>query len=188
MEHEVKPCDKRIGPVQIIELIIFNVKWMLIPFYLGLGCVLAMYGYVFSKELVKTFQTIGTLDRDSVVLVALDFIDMGMIGNLIKLVCTGSYNSFVSKAHGYKNENVSSGTLKIKITTSMLTVGGIHILAKLLESHDTNESIKLYGALITVAVALAAIEYIHTKTEILEHNIQHAEKEGEKHETKPESH
>src|ERR1700685_3024264 len=90
----------------VIEKIIFNVRWLLIPFYFKLmwTLVLLMYTFFLKNEL-PTQQLIKTLED----------LDIVMIANLIKMIITGSYNSFVAKDHGYHNENMSSGVLKIKM-------------------------------------------------------------------------
>jgi uncharacterized membrane protein YqhA len=43
-----------------------------------------------------------------------------MIANLVKMIITGSYHSFVDKEHGFKGENANSGMLKVKISTSLI--------------------------------------------------------------------
>ena len=58
-------------------------------------------------------------------MVTLEDVDIVMIANLVKMIITGSYNSFVSKKHDDENEKVSSGMLKVKMSTSIMGVSAI---------------------------------------------------------------
>ena len=115
------------GIIRYLEIVLFNIRWFLIPFYFGLVAVLVFYGVAYFEELFKFLLNRGA-SMDDVKLFALDTIDIVMVANLIKLIITGSYNSFVSKNHGYTAENISSGELKIKIATSIVVLAMIHLL------------------------------------------------------------
>jgi len=49
-------------------------------------------------------------------------VDIVMIANLVKMIITGSYHSFIDKTHNEEIEKVSSGMLKVKMSTSILGV------------------------------------------------------------------
>src|SRR5208282_2964493 len=100
---------------KLVETLLFNIRWVLILFYLGLTLILFVYGYAFFKDIAELFSDIKNVTTKSMLLTVLDFGDIVMIANLIEMIITGSYNSFVSKDHGYKNKNISSGMLKIKM-------------------------------------------------------------------------
>jgi uncharacterized protein (TIGR00645 family) len=148
-----------------IERLLFNVRWALIPFYIGLVVVLFYYGFFYFKEVV---HYVAEPDKtiDGVKLFALDTIDIVMIGNLIKMIITGSYNSFVDKGHGYTNENVSSGQLKIKIATSVVVLSMIYMLKEFVAGVATWETIVhqsvLFAGFLIAAVVLSVIEYLHS--------------------------
>jgi len=112
----------------LIEAVIFKVKWVLPIFYLGLAIILLMYGYSFCCEIVDVVihQHGAAIDKMKIIL--LDFIDLVMVASLAKMIIAGSYNSFVTKDHGQPNENISSGMLKIKISTSILVVCSMDML------------------------------------------------------------
>ena len=103
----------------VIEKIIFSSKWLLIPFYLKLFWTLI-------KLLIHFFNE-GHLSNEDL-LSTLEDVDIVMIANLVKMIITGSYNSFVSKSHCDDSEKISSGGLKVKMTTSIVGVSSIHLL------------------------------------------------------------
>lgn len=178
MSHTVPISQSKV--VKLTERFIFNVKWILPLFYLGLMGVLLLYGYSFIKEIGHIFIESPHDGMDAMKVVVLDTIDIVMIANLIKMIITGSYNSFISKDHGYKNENISSGMLKIKISTSIIVVSSIHLLKSFISpTIDWNvifKQLDIYAAFLVSALVLGVLEYIHVKSEVLEHKLeQHRE-------------
>ena len=163
-------------PVKLAERTLFNIKWLLLPFYFGLAVVLFLYGWAYFNVLVESFHAPGN-DIDHMKLVVLDLIDAAMVANLIKMIVTGSYNSFISKEHGYKGENISSGMLKIKIATSVVVIMMIHLLKDFMH-YEVNfdaleKDLAIFGAISVVTMILGLLEYIHIKGEQIEHSQQH---------------
>lgn len=160
-------------PVKLVERLLFNVRWVLPIFYLGLVVILGLYGYAFAKEIWHVLGEAGDMTMDKAKVIALDFVDVVMIANLVKMIVTGSYHSFISKLHGYPGENVSSGMLKVKIASSVVVVMMIHLLRTFTEGAPDAEALSqkltIFGAVSTVMLVLACIEYLHIKGEVLEH-------------------
>lgn len=160
--------------VKTVENVIFNIRWMLIPFYIGLAGVLAVYGYVSIKGIIEFFANIASASIDDAKLFAFDTIDVVMIANLIKMIGPGSYNSYVSKQHGYVNENISSGELKTKIATSVVILSMVHLLKSLVSAEATWDNLErqliLFGAFLIGSLILSVIEYIHTRSE--QHEVE----------------
>lgn len=106
-----------------------------------------------------------------------------MIGNLIKMIITGSYNSFICKDHGDANERNSSGTLKIKIVTSIVVVAAIGLLRDFSSSELSSEivlqKIYIFAAFLIGALVLGVLEYMHVLGEKIEHDL-HANHQSNK--------
>lgn len=183
MTHHAPIAESR--AIKFAERFIFNIKWVLPLFYLGLAIVLLLYGYSFSKEVIHIFLESSHKGMDDMKVIVLDIIDVVMIANLIKMIITGSYNSFISKEHGYKNENVSSGMLKIKISTSIIVVASIHLLKSFISDKvDWDvifKQLDIYGAFLISALILGVLEYLHVKSEVLEYSIQVAKETAAQH-------
>jgi len=159
--------------VWMVEEILFNTKWILNIFYFGLISVLLVYTYTYAKEVLHLIREAGVLTADSMMLKILEVVDIVMVANLVKMIITGSYNSFVSKEHGRKNENVSSGILKVKMSTSIAGVSSIHLLRSFIDSKnvawpEVNKQLAIHGIILIGALTLALIEYIHVKSQSLE--------------------
>jgi uncharacterized protein (TIGR00645 family) len=162
---------------KIIENIIFNTKWLLIPFLLVLALALTVYTYFDVKEFIEYILRIRRLNKEAAMLTFVELIDITMIANLGKMIITGSYNSFVSKSHGVEGENVSSGMLKVKMATSLVGVTAIAMLQKSIDIYkvDWDTLYKLafvHTVFLLSAIILAAVDYLHLKSTTYEHVIQ----------------
>jgi len=176
MESHQPPVHKNYF-VKAIEYLIFNLRWLLVPFYLGLSFILGMYFYTYVFEILETYHHVHGKTPQTFLLILLEFADIVMVANLIIMVVTGSYNSFVSKRHGYENVNISSGMLKIKMSTSVILISTIHLLQTFLDADTSSwESIKkqlaIHGIFLIGALVLSVGEYLHIKSEGIEHDIE----------------
>ena len=149
---------------KFIENIIFGSRWILIPSYIGLIAVMIIYTFGYIGEVVHLIGNFRELTREDLMLIILELVDVVMILNLVKMIITGSYNSFVDKTHGVDGENVSSGMLKVKMSTSLIGVSSIHLLQTFINASaitwDSLNKQLLIGSLI-----LAIIDYLHEKAE-----------------------
>jgi len=168
---------------KLVEDVIFNIKWVLPLFYLALVVVLGQTGYVFLLEVWRMVLNVpSTVEQMKIV--ALDFADTVMIANLIKMIITGSYNSFICKDHGHANERISSGMLKIKIMTSIIIVSGMGLLRDYvtdsLEPAISTKHLTIFIVFLIGAIALSVIEYLHLLGERIEHDL-HKETKHDSH-------
>lgn len=173
------PQNKRKSKfVYYVEKIIFATRWLLIPFYLILMGALAIYMIVDVKEFIHYAKHFSLLTKEGATLTLIEMIDLAMIAALCKMIVTGGYNSFISKDHGYKDENVGSGLLKVKMATSLIGVTSIALLAKSINISVLNPNAKpiswddlyklglIHVLFLLGALILAYVDYIHLKTEI----------------------
>lgn len=164
--------------VKIIEKIIFATRWLLIPFYLILICALAIYMIVDVKEFIHYAEHFKLLSKEGATLTLIEMIDLAMIAALCKMIVTGGYNSFISKDHGYPDENVGSGLLKVKMATSLIGVTSIALLAKSINISVLNPDVTpiswdelyklgfIHGLFLFGAIVLSYVDHLHLKTEM----------------------
>lgn len=151
-----------------IEKILFGSKWILTFFYFGLILGQIAYAWTYSKTVYSMIINAHSFDTSQMMLILLELVDMVMIANLVKMIITGSYNSSVDKNHDNANENVSSGILKVKMSTSLIGVTSIHLLQSFINSanigwDDFNKKLIIHGMFLVGGIALAWIEYLHDK-------------------------
>ena len=156
-----------------IERIIFESRWLLIPFYIVLILALGVYTYFDVYEFVEYIHQIGSINKTTAMLTFIELIDMTMIANLGKMIITGSYNSFVDKNHGRQNEHMSSGMLKVKMATSLVGITSIALLKTSVSiTPDTPWDLLLklsfvHGVFLLSSVVLQVVDFMHEKAEHL---------------------
>ena len=171
---------------KFVEKIIFVYAGkILVSFYAVILFGLFVYAFFNLKEFADyTINAISNKDFTSknAMVTFIELIDMAMIANLGVMIIKGSYNSFVSKAHQYANENVGSGLLKVKMKTSLLNVVGVSLLqrAVLVDSTSWEAFLKLGFVYVLFMGGIYALEYAdfnHLKSESLYPESKEKEKE-----------
>ena len=139
----------------VIETIIFQSRWLMAPFYLGLSVALMLLMITFVRELAHEIPAVLTgvhvVDGKSVamkdtdmILLVLTLIDMSLAGNLLLTVIFAGYENFVSKietAQASKDRpdwmgTVDFGGLKLKLIASIVAISGIHLLKSFMKIAD----------------------------------------------------
>lgn len=163
---------------KLVEKILFSTKWLLIPFYFGLISALGIYCFIILKEVYHLILEFRTISEEDGMLAILKLADMTMIANLVKMIITGSYTSFVNKYHSEESEKVSSGVLKIKMATSLIGVAFIHMLQDFINAKNVtieiiNKHLLITGVFIIGSMILAWIDYMHLKSEKFHEEKKH---------------
>ena len=174
------------NPIKFVESIIFNVKWLLLPFYFALIIVLCLYSYTYTIHIIELVRVARTADSNTIMLGVLEAVDMTMVANLVKMIITGSYHSFINKHHAHESEKISSGMLKIKMGMSIIGVSSIHLLYSFIDkSVGMEEVIRqsiIHGMFLVGTLAMAVVEYLHVKIEKQEiENEAHSESDSGSH-------
>jgi uncharacterized protein (TIGR00645 family) len=79
------------------ESLIFNSRWLMAPFYLGLVVSLAVLLYKFVELLWEFILHAPQAKEADIILGVLSLIDVSLTGNLILIVVFSGYENFVSK-------------------------------------------------------------------------------------------
>jgi uncharacterized protein (TIGR00645 family) len=118
------------------ESILFNSRWLMAPFYLGLVICLAVM-------LFKFFTKLWEFTEADIILGALSLIDVSLVGNLILIVVFSGYENFVSRLNPGDHPDwpewmtkVDFAGLKQKMLASIVAISAIQVL-KAFMSIDT---------------------------------------------------
>ena len=82
---------------KVISGLIFGLRWLQLPLYVGLILAQAIYVVIFLKELWHLITHAGTFGEQQIMLGVLALIDVVMISNLLVMVIVGGYETFVSR-------------------------------------------------------------------------------------------
>ncbi|HET7083680.1 MAG TPA: TIGR00645 family protein [Rhizomicrobium sp.] len=123
---------------KVLELTLFESRWLLAPFYLGLVVALFLLLVAFVGELVHAFPSsinLAEVDSEHTILLALGLIDLSLAGNLVVIVIFSGYENFVSKIDTENARDRPSwmGTLdfsglKMKLIGSIVAISAISLL------------------------------------------------------------
>ena len=149
-----------------IETIIFQSRWILAPFYLGLALSLLLLLYHFIVQLAEFVIKVPFMKESDVILGVLGLIDLSFTGNLI--VIFSGYENFVSKFEQDDRDRpdwmtkVDFGGLKQKLMTSIVAISAIQVLKAFMniEHYDSTKlgwlvgiHVLFLGSLLTVVLA-----------------------------------
>ena len=135
----------------LLEVVIFNARWLMAPFYLGLIISLAMLMVVFGYELAHGLLPALTSPEDAIML-ALSLIDLSLAGNLLLIVIFSGYENFVSKIDtaGHEDRPQWMGTvdfsgMKLKLIGSIVAISAISLLRSFMTLAQTSRDAAAAG-------------------------------------------
>lgn len=156
----------------IFEKIIFGSRWLQAPLYAGLIIGGFLYAYKFLLELIHLCSSVNEITETVLMLGVLTLVDITMVSNLLIMVIIGGYSTFVSRLdidnHEDKPEwlqKVDAGSLKVKLSGSLVGVSGIHLLQIFINIENKNlENVKwqilIHVVFLASSLALALTEKI----------------------------
>lgn len=159
---------------RIISRIIFTGRWLQLPLYLGLICILAAYVYRFMIELVELVMHINGFDDTHIMLGVLDLIDVVMIANLLIMVVMGGYETFVSHLELGEHpdqpewlDHLDAGAMKVKLALSLIGISSIHLLRTFIDSSKMSNDTVMWQVIIHVTLIISAMAMAWTNRMIL---------------------
>jgi uncharacterized protein (TIGR00645 family) len=118
----------------LIERLILASRWILVVFYIGLGAALAVYAFSFILKFLEIVEKVTVMNENDMILSMLALIDAALVASLIVMVMISSYENFVGRFDETKTTELSwlgkldSGSLKIKVASSIVAISSIHLL------------------------------------------------------------
>src|SRR6195952_4221431 len=118
-----------------LENVLFNSRWLMAPFYIGLVVSLAVLLLKFLMMLWEFILHAPGAKEADIILGVLSLIDVSLTGNLILIVVFSGYENFVSKIdpRGHPDwpewmTKVNFGGLKQKLLASIVAISAIQVL------------------------------------------------------------
>lgn len=173
-----------------IESLLFNGRWLLIPFYVGLLIGLVVLVLKFIQEFVHLMSIAADSSLKQTTISLLELLDIVLLANLILIVIFSGYENFVSKiAVAEDSEDrpswmgkVDFSGLKIKLIGSLVAISVIQLLAVFLEpgEMDTDQvfwMIMIHLTFVVSGVLFAVMDYIADKRATIDIAAEKAELE-----------
>ena len=168
--------DRHVGrKVEIgLERFMLASRWLQVPLYVGLVIVLAVIVVKFPFKVWDLLRQAAATGESDLIVQVLSLVDVILVANLVVMVIIAGYENFVRRLDSATEAErlscygrLDSGSLKIKIATSVVVISAIHLLQRFLEGDF--ESGKLYDlvilhlAFVATAVLLALTEWLSAK-------------------------
>jgi uncharacterized protein (TIGR00645 family) len=130
---QVRPARARVQ--RGFEYVLFNSRWLMMPFYVGLVVALAVLFLKFLRMLWEFILHAPGAKSTETILDALSLIDVTLVGNLLLIVVFSGYENFVSRIDTSGNPNwpiwitkIDFAGLKQKMLASIVAISAIHVL------------------------------------------------------------
>lgn len=165
---------------RILETILFQARWLVAPFYLGLVLALVLLLATFASEIYEYILHFS-LEPEVVILAVLSLIDLSLAANLVIIVIFSGYENFVSKIDTKNSEDRPSwmGTLdfsglKMKLIGSIVAISVISLLRAFMRlsqagGHMDNNTLAwlvgLHLTFLASGVLFALMDWIAGKSE-----------------------
>jgi uncharacterized protein (TIGR00645 family) len=118
-----------------LERLVFNSRWLLAPFYVGLMGAIVMLLVKFAGEFFHVLANVFSATEGEIVVGILSLIDMALVGNLLIIIIFSGYENFVSKIDTGGHEDrpdwmghVDFSDLKMKVIGSIVAISAIELL------------------------------------------------------------
>jgi uncharacterized protein (TIGR00645 family) len=126
-----------------MESTIFNSRWLLAPFYLGLVVSIILLFIKFAQELYHLTIHVTTTAESTVIIGILTLVDMALVGSLLLMIIFSGYEIFISKIDVADHEDrpdwmgkVDFGGLKLKVIGAIVAISAIDLLKTFMEIPD----------------------------------------------------
>ena len=155
-----------------LEVVIFNSRWLLAPFYIGLVIGIAMLLVKFAQEFFHIVPYLFHSSESEVILAILTLVDMSLVANLLIIIIFSGYENFVSKIDTRGHEDrpewmgkVDFSGLKVKLIASIVAISAIELLKAFVNvSAYTTEQLAwkvgIHAVLISSGVLFALMDKI----------------------------
>lgn len=118
-----------------LEIFIFNSRWLLAPFYVGLIIAIGLLLVKFAKSFLAALPIVFEGSGGDAMIAILTLVDITLVANLLLIIIFAGYENFISKidTDGHEDRpewmgHVSFSDLKLKLIGSIVAISGIELL------------------------------------------------------------
>jgi len=154
-----------------LEGLIFNSRWLLAPFYIGLVGAVILLLVKFCQEFIHVAPHILDSSEGDAILAILTLVDMSLVANLLLIIIFSGYENFVSKidAAGHEDKpewmgKVDFSALKLKLIASIVAISAIELLKAfvnmekiLAPESGSGETVLLWKVIIHVVLVISGV-------------------------------
>jgi uncharacterized protein (TIGR00645 family) len=163
--RQAKRGSSRMNRIErTVETIIYNSRWLVVPFLLGLIAGLVALVYKFIIKLAEFVMQIPAAAPADVMVGILTLVDLTLVANLIVIVICSSYENFVARIDPAEHPDWPEGLIRIgfsglkqKLLGSIAAIAAVNVLEWFMDIERHADNIKLawvVGILLAFATAM----------------------------------
>jgi uncharacterized protein (TIGR00645 family) len=166
-----------------IEAVIYNSRWIMAPFYVGLAIGLLVLLFKFAVMLFDFVRLAAGQSEAEIILGVLSLVDLSLTGNLVLIVIFSGYENFVSKIDSEQHPDwpdwmakVDFAGLKQKLLASIVAISAIQVLKAFMnidQYHDPAKLGWLVGIHIVFVVSTLVLAFADRLSERTETHPEH---------------
>jgi uncharacterized protein (TIGR00645 family) len=146
------------------EAFIFNSRWLLAPFYVGLiaGIVLLLIKFV--KAFIAALPVVFEGSSGDAMIAILTLVDITLVANLLLIIIFAGYENFISKIDTADHEDrpdgmghVSFSDLKLKLIGSIVAISGIELLKYFVNVGKHSEHDLMWVVIIHITLVISGV-------------------------------
>jgi uncharacterized protein (TIGR00645 family) len=163
---------------RLVEAIVFNSRWLVAPFLIGLVVGLAALAIKFLIKLSDFVMQIPAAPPADVIVGILTLVDLTLIANLIVIVICSSYENFLTQTDPAKHPdwpdgllNIGFSGLKQKLLGSIAAIAAVNVLEWFMDIDRHADNTKLawvVGILLAFAVSMLILAIADRLTHLSE--------------------
>ena len=146
----------------VVERIILGSRWILVVLLIGLSVALAVYGLSLGVKHWKVICNVFVYEESEMILAMLGLIDAALVASLLVMVMIASYENFVGRFDDHNAEihwlgKLDSGSLKIKVASSIVAISSIHLLQVFLNAREYTDSQIMWQVIMHITFVVSAL-------------------------------
>ena len=149
-----------------LETFIFNSRWLLAPFYLGLVLAIGLLLVKFIKSFLASLPVVFEGSGGDTMIAILSLVDITLVANLLLIIIFAGYENFISKINTGDNEDrpewmghVSFSDLKLKLIGSIVAISGIDVLKYFVNVQHATDRELMWVVIIHLTLLLSGVMF-----------------------------
>lgn len=149
-----------------MELLIFNSRWLLLPFYLGMVAAIGLLLVKFVKSFITAFFVVFDGSGGEAMIAILTLVDITLVANLLLIIIFAGYENFISKIDTGGHEDrpdwmghVSFSDLKLKLIGSIVAISGIEVLKYFVNVKNSTEHELMWVVIIHLTLVSSGVMF-----------------------------
>ena len=149
-----------------VEAFIFNSRWLLAPFYLGLVSAIGLLLVKFAKSFLLAISTVFEGSSGDAMIAILTLVDITLVANLLLIIIFAGYENFISKIDTGDHEDrpswmghVGFSDLKIKLIGSIVAISGIELLKFFVNVKEATEHELMWVVIIHLTLVVSGVMF-----------------------------